>query len=135
MKQVMLVLNSIDYKGTFVAWYPGIPKSSENIEVISIIDRFLEHSRLFIFCNNSNEKYYLASADWMSRNLMNRIECAFPIYDHDLQKILRNIFDLQWNDPLKARIIDGVKDTLFKQSEKSKMKSSSQQLTYEYLKS
>ncbi|MBP7510455.1 MAG: polyphosphate kinase 1 [Bacteroidia bacterium] len=113
---------------------PGIPKSSENIEVISIIDRFLEHSRLFIFCNNSNEKYYLASADWMSRNLMNRIECAFPIYDHDLQKILRDIFDLQWNDPLKARIIDGVKDTLFKQSEKSKMKSSSQQLTYEYLK-
>jgi polyphosphate kinase len=113
---------------------PGIPKSSENIEVISIIDRFLEHSRLFIFCNNSEEKYFLASADWMSRNLMNRIECAFPIYDQDLQKTLRDIFDLQWNDPLKARIIDGVKDTLFKQSEKSKVKSSSQQLTYEYLK-
>ena len=94
-----------------------------------------EQYRLFIFFNNSNEKYYLASADWISRNLMNRIECAFPIYDHDLQKILRDIFDLQWNDPLKARIIDGVKDTLFKQSEKSKMKSSSQQLTYEYLKS
>lgn len=112
---------------------PGIPKSSENIEVISIIDRFLEHSRLFIFCNNSEEKYFLASADWMSRNLMNRIECAFPIYDQDLQKTLRDIFDLQWNDPLKARIIDGVKDTLFKQSEKSKVKSSSQQLTYEYL--
>ena len=112
---------------------PGIPKSSENIEVISIIDRFLEHARLFIFCNNGQEKYYLASADWMSRNLMNRIECAFPIYDQDNQKILEDIFNLQWNDPLKARIIDGVNDTKFKSADAQANSLSSQQMSINYL--
>jgi polyphosphate kinase len=112
---------------------PGIPKSSENIEVISIIDRFLEHARMFIFCNNHQEKYYLASADWMSRNLMSRIECAFPIYDQDNQKVLEDVFNLQWNDPLKARIIDGVNDTKFKSADADANSLSSQQMSINYL--
>jgi polyphosphate kinase len=112
----------------------GIPNSSENIEVISIIDRFLEHSRLFVFCNNLQEKFYLSSADWMSRNLMNRVECAFPVYDLDNQKILHDIFELQWNDPIKARIIDGVNDIEFKKKGNSAMDRSSQQMSFEYLK-
>jgi polyphosphate kinase len=66
---------------------------------------------MFIFCNNGNEKIYLSSADWMSRNLMNRIECAFPIYAENNKRILKDIFMIQWNDPNKARKIDGINDT------------------------
>ncbi|MDZ4668500.1 MAG: polyphosphate kinase 1 [bacterium] len=112
----------------------GIPNSSENIEVISIIDRFLEHSRVFIFCNNQKEKIYLSSADWMSRNLMNRIECAFPVYDLGNQKILNDIFELQWNDHLKARIVDGINDIEFKSKGDNPLDRSSQQLSLEYIK-
>lgn len=84
---------------------PGIKGMSENIEVISIVDRFLEHARLFIFCNGGKEKYYLSSADWMSRNLDRRIETAFPIYDPALKKEVKDIFEIQFNDNVKARII------------------------------
>jgi polyphosphate kinase len=79
---------------------------SENIEVVSIIDRFLEHSRIYIFHNNGEKKYFLASADWMKRNLSRRVEVAFPVYDKDIKKQLQKIFDLQWEDNQKARILD-----------------------------
>lgn len=85
---------------------PGIPGLSENIEAISIVDKFLEHARVFVFCNNNQEKYYISSADWMTRNLDTRIEVASPIYDPELQKELRLIIDMALNDNVKARIID-----------------------------
>ena len=79
---------------------------SDNIEVISIVDKFLEHSRIFIFANNGDERYFISSADWMYRNLDHRSEVALPIYDKDLQKQLMTYIQIQLNDNNKARIID-----------------------------
>src|SRR5207237_7242551 len=64
---------------------PGVKGMSENIEAISIIGRFLEHGRIFIFCNNGNEKYYISSGDWMVRNLDFCSEVAVPVYDNELK--------------------------------------------------
>ncbi len=113
---------------------PNVPGSSQNIEVKSIIDRFLEHARLFIFCNNSNEKFYLSSADWMTRNLVNRIECAFPIYDKENQKKITDIFNLQWNDSKKARKIDGLSDLNYCNTSHQIGALSAQENTFDYLK-
>jgi len=88
------------------ALVPGIKKQSENIEVKSIVGRFLEHTRLFIFENGGDAKYYLSSGDWMSRNMDGRIEVATPIYDKGIQRDLNQIFSLQWKDNVKSRIID-----------------------------
>ncbi len=85
---------------------PGIKGMSENIEVLSIIDRFLEHARMFVFHNGGDELYYLSSADWMERNLEKRIEVAFPIYDKEIQAQLRTILDFQLCDNVKARVIN-----------------------------
>ena len=79
---------------------------SENIEVISIVDRFLEHSRIYIFHNGGDEKIYLSSADWMTRNLYHRIECAFPIYDPKVRKEIYDFMKIQFKDNIKARILD-----------------------------
>ncbi|MEM9887734.1 MAG: polyphosphate kinase 1 [Bacteroidota bacterium] len=79
---------------------------SENIEAISIVDRFLEHSRVFIFHNNGDEKIYMSSADWMVRNLSYRIEATFPIYDETLKKEVKEYMDIQMNDNTKARILN-----------------------------
>ena len=73
----------------------GIPGLSENIEAVSIVDRFLEHSRIFAFCNDGDEKYYISSADWMKRNFDYRVEVACPINDKKLQKELKTILNLQ----------------------------------------
>jgi len=85
---------------------PGVPGLSDNIEVISIVDRYLEHARIFIFHNGGEEHIYLSSADWMSRNLHYRIETAFPLYHPEIRKVARDLFDIQWKDNLKARIVD-----------------------------
>ena len=85
---------------------PGIPGKSENIEITSIVDRFLEHSRIFIFGNDGDPKYYISSADWMTRNLDYRVEVAAPIYDKDIQQELNNIMELTLKDNQKSRIID-----------------------------
>lgn len=85
---------------------PGIKKLSENIEVISIVDKYLEHSRIFIFANGGNEKYFISSADWMIRNLDNRVEAAVPIYDENIQQELKKFMQIQFRDTQKARIID-----------------------------
>lgn len=85
---------------------PGIVGKSENIEIVSIVDRFLEHSRIFYFANNSSPKYFISSADWMTRNLDYRVEIAAPIYDPDLQKELDVIISYNLNDNQKARIVD-----------------------------
>lgn len=85
---------------------PGVKGVSENIEAVSIVDRFLEHSRIFIFHNNGKDDIYLSSADWMVRNLSHRIETTFPIYDNDLRKEILNFVKLQLQDNVKSRIID-----------------------------
>jgi polyphosphate kinase len=85
---------------------PGIKDLSENIEVISIVDRFLEHSRIYIFHNNGDKNYFLASADCMKRNLSRRIEVAFPVYDEKIKTQLLKMINIQWSDNTKARIIN-----------------------------
>ncbi|MFN7116586.1 MAG: polyphosphate kinase 1 [Saprospiraceae bacterium] len=89
---------------------------SENIEVISIVDRFLEHARIYWFANGGAEVLYIASADWMTRNLDRRIEVATPIYNPQLFNELCNIFLLQWKDNTKARRIDAEQMNAFKES-------------------
>lgn len=84
----------------------------ENIEAISIVDRFLEHSRFLIFCNNGKELIFLSSADLMPRNLDRRIEVTCPVFDRDLKREIRDIFDIQWNDNVKARIFDELQSNV-----------------------
>lgn len=85
---------------------PGVNGLSKNIKVISIIDRYLEHSRIFIFHNNGNTKIFAGSADWMKRNLSRRIEVVFPIYDKLIKEEILDIVKIQLKDNVKARIID-----------------------------
>ncbi len=85
---------------------PGREGFTENIEITSIVDRFLEHARVYIFTNGGDERMYLASADWMSRNLNRRVEAAFPVYDEKLRQEIRQIIDFQLNDNVKARLLD-----------------------------
>ncbi|NND88406.1 MAG: polyphosphate kinase 1, partial [Flavobacteriaceae bacterium] len=85
---------------------PGIKGQSENITVTSIIDRFLEHGRVYIFGNQGKEKLYIGSADWMTRNLTHRIEVITPILDKDHHTTIRQLIDLQLKDTVKARHID-----------------------------
>lgn len=94
---------------------PGISGQSENIEVVSIVDRLLEHSRIFIFCNNGDEKYFISSADWMTRNLDYRIEVATPVYDETNKQELKRILEFALNDNVKARIVNPKQDNTFKE--------------------
>ncbi|MDR5590454.1 polyphosphate kinase 1 [Christiangramia sp. SM2212] len=82
---------------------PGIEGLSENIEAISIVDKFLEHPRVFIFENNGDPKVYIASADFMTRNLDQRVEISCPIYDEGIKQELIETFDISWRDNVKAR--------------------------------
>jgi polyphosphate kinase len=84
---------------------PEVPGLSENIRVISIVDRFLEHARIFYFENAGEPEYLLASADWMPRNLDRRVEIAFPVLDPGLQAQVREILEIQLADTVKARRI------------------------------
>jgi polyphosphate kinase len=85
---------------------PENPKWSKNIEAISIVDRYLEHSRVFCFHNDGKPKIYLSSADWMTRNLSHRVETCFPIYNERHQQFILKMLDIQWNDTIKSRILD-----------------------------
>ena len=73
---------------------------------MSIVDKFLEHSRVFIFSKAGNPKYFISSADWMARNLDFRSEVAVPIYDLNLQADIQKQMDLQWSDNQKTRLVD-----------------------------
>ncbi|MFD0793768.1 polyphosphate kinase 1 [Mucilaginibacter litoreus] len=86
---------------------PGIKGYSENIEVISIVDKYLEHARVHIYGNGGDELIYLTSADFMTRNIDNRVEVGFPVLDEDLRKEVRDIIDIQLKDNTKARDISG----------------------------
>ncbi|MFV0522859.1 MAG: polyphosphate kinase 1 [Mangrovibacterium sp.] len=82
------------------------PEVAKNLEAISIVDKYLEHSRVFIFANGGKERYYISSADWMPRNLNNRVEVACPIYDKSIQEELQTILSYQLRDNVKARSFD-----------------------------
>ncbi len=83
---------------------PQEPGMSENIEAISIVDRFLEHSRVYIFCNNNDPKVFISSADFMTRNLDERVEVTCPIYDEDIKQELIETFEIGWKGNYKTRI-------------------------------
>jgi polyphosphate kinase len=93
---------------------PDLPELHGNIEAIGIVDRFLEHSRYYIFCNDGEPRYYISSGDWLPRNFDRRVEVACPIYDPDLQQELLDYFDLQWQENVKARIWNGALDNNFR---------------------
>jgi len=96
---------------------PGIPGLSENIHAVSIVVRYLEHARIFIFCNGGNPRYFISSADWMTRNLNARIEVATPVYDPVLQQDLRHIIEVQLRDNVKARIFNKQQDNPYKRNQ------------------
>lgn len=97
---------------------PGIEGLSENIHAVGIIDTYLEHSRILIFANGGNPRYYLGSADWMPRNLINRIEVMTPVYDEELQKDLMRTIDYGLRDTNNGRIVDGRGTNAFQSGEK-----------------
>ena len=85
---------------------PGLPGISDRIRVISIVDRFLEHSRVMIFHGGGDLRVFISSSDWMARNMDNRVEVSVPIYDECLKKIICDLMELQFSDTVKARIVD-----------------------------
>jgi polyphosphate kinase len=111
---------------------PGVKGMSENIEVISIVDKYLEHARVMVFCNEGDEKYFIASSDWMSRNLDMRSEVAVPIYDPRLQKELRDFLTSQFRDNCKARVINRDQDNQYRKTQ-SRIKRRTQEEFYRIL--
>ena len=102
---------------------PGVEGMSENIEAISIVDKFLEHPRIFIFGNQGDPLVYISSADWMTRNLDNRVEVGCPIYDEDIKRELIDTFEISWRDNVKARIFDGEQDNKYRRNDLPKLRS------------
>lgn len=82
---------------------PGVPGMSDNIEAVSIVDRYLEHSRVFVFHNGGKPRYFIGSADLMTRNIDHRIEVITPVLDKAIQQELQRLIDIQWADNQKAR--------------------------------
>lgn len=113
------------------ALVPGVAGYSENIEVRGIVDQFLEHERVFVFHHGGHEKFFIASADWMIRNLDHRSETATPIYDKESQDELRALLELQWRDNCKARIIDRKQDNRYHRDEEAPLRS--QEAIYDWL--
>ena len=98
---------------------PGVPGLSENIEAISILDRYLEHSRIYIFCHGGDDLCYISSADFMVRNLDHRIEVTCPILDPDCKQELIDMLNIQLADTVKARILDGSGKNMYKEGSKT----------------
>ncbi|MGB3605810.1 MAG: polyphosphate kinase 1 [Psychroserpens sp.] len=111
---------------------PGIKDQSENITVISILDRFLEHGRIYIFANGGEEIMYIGSADWMTRNLNHRIEVLTPILDKNIHNTLRDLVNLQLADNVKARIIDEAQKNEYVKNLEENVRA--QYATYDYFK-
>ncbi|MDN3723626.1 polyphosphate kinase 1 [Aequorivita sp. SDUM287046] len=102
---------------------PGVKGMSENIEAISIVGKFLEHPRLFIFENGGETKVYISSADFMGRNLDNRVEISCPIYDKDIKKEILENFEIGWSDNVKARVISIKNDNAYLKNNKPPIRS------------
>lgn len=114
---------------------PNVKNLSTNISIRSIVDRYLEHPRVMIFYNNGNEKIYISSADWMTRNLDHRIEVATPIFSKPLKKIIKDLISIQLKDNVKARIIDEKQTNQYVPRNATENEIRSQKEIYEYLKS
>jgi polyphosphate kinase len=112
---------------------PGVKGWSENIEVISIVDRFLEHARIYLFANAGQEELYIASADWMTRNLDRRVEVAVPIYNPDLFNELITILNIQWADHVKARVLNAEGNNSYRVSQGTDAPRHAQLDIYHYL--
>lgn len=113
---------------------PQIPGLSANIRVVSIVDKFLEHSRYHIFASNGDPKFYLTSADWMVRNFDHRFETACPVYDKDLQKTILHMLNIQLNDNVKARKVNAKNTNEYVGKSNAEKSCRSQFEIYSYLK-
>ncbi len=112
---------------------PGVQGLSENIQAISIVDRYLEHPRAYVFYNRGNPRYIIGSADLMTRNLDYRVEVLVPIYDQHAQEIIQNVIDQQWHDNVKARVLDLDQDNSYVPAKKKAAKIRSQESIHRYL--
>lgn len=111
----------------------GAPDFSGNIRAVGIIDRYLEHSRILIFCNQGNPKYFIGSADWMPRNLLNRIEVMAPVYDEDLKKDLMRTVEYGLRDTTNGRVVDGSGDNVMQDVENGRPFRSQEELYNAYM--
>lgn len=91
-----------------ISLVPELKDISENIKAIGIVDRFLEHTRFMIFCNGGNEECFISSADLMTRNIEHRIEVTCPVFDKSIKNEMKEIFEIQWSDNVKARKLDAT---------------------------
>ena len=110
----------------------GIPGVSDNIRINGIIDRYLEHSRIFVFASGGEEKVFIGSADWMPRNLNNRIEVITPVYDPEIKEEMKRIVDYGFKDTMQGRIVDGSGENLFREPEEGEAPFRSQEALYNY---
>ena len=113
---------------------PGVKGLSENISVISVVDKFLEHPRVLIFESEGKKKIYLSSADFMTRNIENRVEVACPIYDKELQQQILDTFELSWKDNTKARTVNQHPQNKIVNPQSGETKQRSQWTIYAYYK-
>ena len=111
---------------------PDQKNTHNNIELISIVDKFLEHTRMFIFCNNGKNKTYISSADWMTRNLDNRVEVTIPIEDEKISNQLNDIFSIYWNDNQKSRYVNSENNNEYRKNELGIIRSQSQVYNYHH---
>jgi len=111
---------------------PGKPGMSENITVKRLVDRYLEHTRLFIFGYDKNADVIMGSADWMNRNIHHRIEVCVPVVSNQCKKELMDYFDLQWKDNSKSAFI-GTDATEDIPEKKSELQNNAQNSIYAYL--
>ena len=111
-----------------------LPQNHKNIEVISIVGRFLEHTRFFIFKNNGNNDVYISSADWMTRNLDNRVEVTCPILDLKVKNEINDIFNIYWSDNTKSRYINSSILNSYKSKLKDAKSIEAQKEIYNYYK-
>ena len=111
---------------------PDQKNTHNNIELISIVDKFLEHTRMFIFCNNGKNKTYISSADWMTRNLDNRVEVTIPIEDEKISNQLNDIFSIYWNDNQKSRYVNSENNNEYRKNELGIVRSQSQVYNYHH---
>ncbi len=118
----------------FTCLIPGVKGLSENIYITSVVDRFLEHGRIYLFENGGDELMFYGSADWMNRNLDRRIEVISPVLDEDIKQEFKDILDIQLNDNVKARVQDAEESNKYVKRKEGEKEIRSQYEIYEYLK-